>query len=208
MRNIAQKLKYTAMGLAGVAAILVGWSFIEPHTFHTENETAVIPNLPKSWQGKQIAQLSDFQIGIWGDNSDTARRTVEELIKAKPAAVLISGDFIYRTYLTSLKRSCKPLDHQPDEAKIELSGRILSVFSTKFLTRILQRSIQAFERSITCEQRKALDDEQASRRKLLSFPQPKRCFGIWVKVLIYLHRTVFYSPISMNRLNYLNNSSH
>ncbi|MGB5961163.1 MAG: metallophosphoesterase [Coleofasciculaceae cyanobacterium] len=95
MRNIAQKLKYTAMGLAGVVTALVGWSFIEPHTFYTENETAVIPNLPKSWQGKRIAQLSDFQIGIWGDNSDTARRTVEELIKTKPAAVLISGDFIY-----------------------------------------------------------------------------------------------------------------
>lgn len=95
MRNIAQKLKYTAMGLAGVVAILVGWSFIEPHTFETETETAVIPNLPKSWQGKRIAQLSDFQVGMWGGNSDTARRTVEELIKAKPAAVLISGDFLY-----------------------------------------------------------------------------------------------------------------
>jgi len=29
----------------------------------------------------------------------------------------------YRTHLTSL-RSCKPLDHEPNKAKIELRGRI------------------------------------------------------------------------------------
>ena len=95
MANISKALKYTAMGLAGVVTILIGWSFIEPHIFDTVTETAKIPNLPPSWRGKQIAQISDFQIGLWGDNPDTARRAVDELIEVKPAAVLISGDFIY-----------------------------------------------------------------------------------------------------------------
>ncbi len=32
--------------------------------------------------------------------------------------------FVYRTHLTSLRRSCKPLDHQPDKAEINLRGCI------------------------------------------------------------------------------------
>lgn len=75
--------------------LLAIWSFIEPRILITDNETARIPNLPQAWQGKQIGHISDFQIGLWGDNRDTARRSVAELIEAKPAVALISGDFIY-----------------------------------------------------------------------------------------------------------------
>ena len=92
---MSQKLKYTTLGLAGAIALLAIWSFIEPHILYTETETAKIPNLPPSWQGKQIGQLSDFQIGMWAGNPDTVRRSVDKLIAVKPAAVLISGDFIY-----------------------------------------------------------------------------------------------------------------
>ncbi|WP_036477740.1 metallophosphoesterase [Myxosarcina sp. GI1] len=95
MKNISEKFKYAALGLVGVIGLLVIWSFIEPRILNTESEVANIPNLPKSWQGKQIGQISDFQIGLWGDNRGTARRSVAELIEAKPAVALVSGDFIY-----------------------------------------------------------------------------------------------------------------
>ena len=95
MKNIAQKLKYTSLGIAGAIALLVIWSFIEPRTLNTENETAKIPNLPASWSGKKIAQLTDFQIGLWGDNRGTAHRSVAKIVEAKPAVTLISGDFLY-----------------------------------------------------------------------------------------------------------------
>ncbi|ELS03954.1 putative phosphohydrolase [Xenococcus sp. PCC 7305] len=95
MKNTAQKLKYTALGIVRAIALLIIWSFIEPRFLNTENETATIPNLPDSWEGKKIAQLTDFQIGLWGDNRGTARRSVAKIIEAKPALVLISGDFIY-----------------------------------------------------------------------------------------------------------------
>ena len=94
-KDVSQKLKYTTLGLAGAIALLAIWSFIEPHILYTETETAKIPNLPPSWQGKQIGQLSDFQIGMWAGNPDTVRRSVDKLIAVKPAAVLLSGDFIY-----------------------------------------------------------------------------------------------------------------
>ena len=95
MKNIGTKLKYTAMGIGGAIALLVVWSFIEPRTLDTENETAKIPNLPASWSGKQVAQLTDFQIGLWGDNRGTAHRSVAEIVEAKPVVALISGDFLY-----------------------------------------------------------------------------------------------------------------
>ena len=95
MKDIGTKLKYTALGLFGIFALLIIWSFIEPRLLNTETETAEIDNLPESWSGKQIAQISDFQIGLWGDNRGTARRSVAKIIEAKPALALISGDFLY-----------------------------------------------------------------------------------------------------------------
>lgn len=92
---MSKKLKYAATGVLGAIALLGIWGFIEPRFLNTENETATIPNLPPDWEGQQIGQISDFQIGLWGDNSGTAARSVEQLVDANPAAVLVSGDFIY-----------------------------------------------------------------------------------------------------------------
>ena len=89
------KLKYASLGIAGTLALLVTWSFIEPRTLNTRNETAKIPNLPDSWSGKKVAQITDFQIGLWGDNRGTAKRSVAKIIEEKPAVALISGDFLY-----------------------------------------------------------------------------------------------------------------
>ncbi|MEM7554425.1 MAG: metallophosphoesterase [Cyanobacteria bacterium P01_A01_bin.84] len=97
MKNIFTKLKYVTLGIAGAIALVSAWSFIEPHTLNTENEVAKIPNLSESWHGKKIGQISDFQIGLWGDNRDTVRDSVTKLIEVKPAVVLISGDFLYHS---------------------------------------------------------------------------------------------------------------
>ncbi|MBE9065443.1 metallophosphoesterase [Leptolyngbya cf. ectocarpi LEGE 11479] len=88
-------LKYSAIGLASAVGFLAIWGFIEPRLLNTEIETATIPGLPAVWEGKQIGQISDFQVGLWGDNPGTARKGIARLIEANPAAVLISGDFIY-----------------------------------------------------------------------------------------------------------------
>lgn len=95
MKSITKKVMYVLVGLGGLVALLAIWGLIEPRFLNTEKEVAKIPNLPTAWEGKQIGQLSDFQIGMWAGNPGTARRSVEEMIEANPAAVLISGDFIY-----------------------------------------------------------------------------------------------------------------
>jgi len=95
MKSVTDKIKYALIGTGGLVVLLAIWGLIEPHFLNTEEEVATIPNLPADWEGKQIGQLSDFQIGMWAGNPGTARRSIEQMIEANPAAVLISGDFIY-----------------------------------------------------------------------------------------------------------------
>ncbi len=95
MKDITQKIKYAFASIGALVALLIVWGLLEPRFLNTEKEIAKIPNLPAAWEGKQIGQLSDFQVGMWAGNPGTARRSVEQMIEASPAAVFISGDFIY-----------------------------------------------------------------------------------------------------------------
>lgn len=74
---------------------LIAWGLTEPYILDQEEETAVVPNLPAAWSGKKVAQLSDFQVGMWWDNVATVSKSVNKLIAEKPEAVFITGDFIY-----------------------------------------------------------------------------------------------------------------
>ena len=90
-------LKYSTLGLFGILSILVVWGLLEPKFIDVEEETAIIPNLPPAWEGKRIGQVSDFQVGMWLDNTDTMRDSIKKLVEEKPAAVLITGDFVYHS---------------------------------------------------------------------------------------------------------------
>lgn len=94
-KGIRSTLKYIGWGIIGFLAFLLLWGLIEPYLVDTEAREATIPSLPAVWEGKQIGQVSDFQIGMWMDNVSTVRRSIETLVEASPAAALISGDFIY-----------------------------------------------------------------------------------------------------------------
>jgi predicted MPP superfamily phosphohydrolase len=85
-----------AIGLAILLLLVLVWGVaIEPYQVDIENQTAVIPNLPPEWQGRQVAVLGDFQLGMWGDNEATVAKAVQHLVELQPAVVLLLGDFIY-----------------------------------------------------------------------------------------------------------------
>lgn len=92
MRTVKRGL----IGLLGILGLLLAWGLIEPYLIDVEEETAAIPSLPSPWQGKRIALISDWQVGMWLDNTATIQRIVERLVQQQPAVVLISGDFIYK----------------------------------------------------------------------------------------------------------------
>jgi uncharacterized protein len=77
-----------------IAAVLI-WGFIEPYIIDIEREEAAISNLPAAWEGKEIAVIGDFQVGMWMDNASVISRVVDRLIEKDPEAVLLLGDYVY-----------------------------------------------------------------------------------------------------------------
>jgi len=97
MASIWKYVKRIALGLAVVILLLLIWGVgIEPRLVDYKEEVAVIPNLPPAWEGKRVALIADFQVGMWLGNEDTVREIVNRIIAERPAAVFVAGDFVYK----------------------------------------------------------------------------------------------------------------
>lgn len=84
------------LGLLWLLGLLLFWGvFVEPKLYRIRREEAVLPNLPSGWEGRRVAAIADFQIGMWGANTGTIRRIVRRIVDERPSAVLIAGDFVY-----------------------------------------------------------------------------------------------------------------
>jgi uncharacterized protein len=92
-----KKLKYALLSLLGIFALFLVWGVaIEPYRIDVQEEIAELPALPDGWQGQHVALISDFQVGMWLDNTSTIRRIVDRLVEEPPVLVLIAGDFVYQ----------------------------------------------------------------------------------------------------------------
>jgi uncharacterized protein len=91
-----RRIKYLLLGVAGCLLVLLSWSIIEPYYLDRNVVVAEVPSLPQSWQGKQIAVVSDLQIGMWLANTSTVEEAIDQIIIDRPAATLITGDFVYK----------------------------------------------------------------------------------------------------------------
>lgn len=97
-KTVARGLKRTGIAVGALVAILLVWgSLVEPRVIDAEEHTAWVPRLPAGWEGARVAVVADYQVGMWGANLGTMRRTSRHLVEARPAAVLIAGDFVYKT---------------------------------------------------------------------------------------------------------------
>jgi len=89
-------IKYVLLALAVVAVIALAWGLMEPYTISEERFEVALDHLPDVWREREIAIISDFQVGMWLDNTWTVRRIVNRLVEREPSLVLILGDFIYK----------------------------------------------------------------------------------------------------------------
>jgi uncharacterized protein len=56
--DMVKVIKWIFVGLLIVFVLLLIWgALIEPYLLDVEEETAVIPNLPSGWEGRQIAVI-------------------------------------------------------------------------------------------------------------------------------------------------------
>jgi predicted MPP superfamily phosphohydrolase len=82
--------------LLAMSGLLVHGVFIEPRfLLEVEREEARVPALPEHWEGQQVAVVGDFQVGLFLDNERAMHEAVRRIIAARPALVLIVGDFVY-----------------------------------------------------------------------------------------------------------------
>ena len=89
------KMKRFLFGLLALVGLLLVWGVAEPYFIDEQTHEVPLPNLPASLEGRQVAVIADLQVGMWLANTWTVQRIVARLVEAKPAAVLIAGDFVY-----------------------------------------------------------------------------------------------------------------
>lgn len=119
----SKRVKYALVGSLGTLSLLLIWGAgIEPRLIAVEEEEATIPNLPREWEGARVALIADLQVGMWLNNSDTIRRVVARLVRERPAAVLIAGDFIYKPLGEETKKEARE-ELEPDDYG-EASGEV------------------------------------------------------------------------------------
>ncbi|MBW4518045.1 MAG: metallophosphoesterase [Timaviella obliquedivisa GSE-PSE-MK23-08B] len=96
MSHLWKRIKYLVLGVGSCLLVLLAWGLIEPYLLDRNVVVAEIPALPQSWQGNQIAVVSDFQVGMWMANISTIEKSIARIVADRPAAALIAGDFVYK----------------------------------------------------------------------------------------------------------------
>ena len=79
-----------------VLGALVGWNYVdkvEPALVETSHVHLTLPNLPESFSGFKIVQISDIHIGPWM-TADRFTSIVEMVKEQSPDLVAITGDMI------------------------------------------------------------------------------------------------------------------
>lgn len=69
-----------------------GWRMVKIREVSLE-----FKDLPASFDGYRIAQLSDWHIGTYSKNHKTIEREIEKVLEAKPDLIVFTGDLINRT---------------------------------------------------------------------------------------------------------------
>lgn len=55
-----------------------------------------VPDLPPGWSGMKIAALSDFQLGLWGDNEKVALAATQKAATLRADLIVLLGDYVAR----------------------------------------------------------------------------------------------------------------
>ena len=105
-----------AWALGALALVGIYGMGIEPRfLLDVQEETAPVAGLPGAWEGRRLAVLGDMQVGMWWGNGDLAAQAVRTAVAARPAAILMTGDFLYKvgrdpsSELEELARILRPI---------------------------------------------------------------------------------------------------
>ncbi|MCH5241463.1 MAG: metallophosphoesterase [Muribaculaceae bacterium] len=81
------------LGLSVMALMWVGAGYTRHHIMVTR-EIFYSKNLPESFNGYKIVQLSDLHVGTWGENSEYLQNLVDTVNSLNPDLVVFTGDIV------------------------------------------------------------------------------------------------------------------
>lgn len=75
---------------------LTAWGLLEPFVLANERHDVVVPDLPRSWEGKRVTVLADLHIGMRpSGNRAVSSRAIRRVIRERPDLVLLAGDLVH-----------------------------------------------------------------------------------------------------------------
>ncbi len=92
--------------VALLLAVAVYGVVLEPRLFlDDEAFEAELPALPPGWDGKTVALVADFQIGMWLGNTGMVEEAIDDAIDDSVSLMLIAGDFLYEPDSARVRRA-------------------------------------------------------------------------------------------------------
>lgn len=107
---------------ASVAIFGVMWwgALINRFNININNVDLPVANLPRSFEGYKIVQISDLHTGTYGDRSSYLRKLVEKVNSLNPDVIVFTGDIVNR-------RTEEIVPHVSTLAKLSAPDGVLSI---------------------------------------------------------------------------------
>lgn len=83
------------LGLSSMALMWIGAGYTRHHIMVTR-EVFYSKNLPESFNGYRIVQLSDLHVGTWGNDTTFLRNVVDTVNSLNPDLIVFTGDIVNR----------------------------------------------------------------------------------------------------------------
>lgn len=88
---------YLGLPLALLIFCLMWWgALVGRNQIETTYVEVISPNLPESFNGYKIAQISDLHVGTWGNDTTFLSKLVDSVNNLKPDLIVFTGDIVNR----------------------------------------------------------------------------------------------------------------
>jgi predicted MPP superfamily phosphohydrolase len=86
-------LSWVGLALGGGLFSTFIYGFSNKYNYHIRREKIKFPNLPASFRGLKIIQISDIHSGSF-NNKEAVQKGVDKILKEKPDIILFTGDLV------------------------------------------------------------------------------------------------------------------
>lgn len=100
MRTLLTTIAVVVLALAVYGVLVEPRLLLDDESFEAE-----LPGLPPGWDGKTVALVADFQIGMWLGNTGMVEEAIDDAIDDRVSLALIAGDFVYKPDSARVRRA-------------------------------------------------------------------------------------------------------